>query len=468
MSTPFWSDAAVRQALALGEAAGSGAGAPVFTDISTDTRELRPGALFVALRGERFDGHNFLAEAFQKGAAAAVVEAGVEGEGAGPLYPVPDTLEALGALARYRRRALGRRGARVVGITGSSGKTTVKEFTRGAVEATLSVHATRGNLNNLVGVPLTLLAAPDDARVLVVEMGTNTPGEIRRLTAVAEPEIGVVTTVSSAHLEGLGSLGGVLREKSALLEGLPPGGWGVVGDEPPALPARARELRPPGRLRVVGWGEGADPDLRPDRPALRPDATWAFRWRGASVELRVPGRHAVVDALLALAVAELLGVPPLAAAQGVSRVPPGPMRGELRRLGGLTLLVDCYNANPQSTRAALETLLTMGGAPRRVAVLGGMGELGDSSALLHREVLAHARTLPLSLLIVLGGFAAAEEEGPGNEGGPEVLSASGVEEAGSLLAERLQGDEVVLLKASRGVRLEGVLPALESRFGPGD
>lgn len=462
-----WTEAAVREALGLLPGEEPGLRFPL---VSTDTRTVGPGALFVALRGERFDGHAYVEEAFARGAAGAVVsEAWAAGEGStfpGPLFPVTDTLVALGRLARHRRRELGARGARVVAITGSSGKTTAKEMTRGALSSTWRVHATAGNLNNRVGVPLTILAAPDDAQVLVLEMGTNEPGEISALAAIGEPEIAVVTTIGPAHLEKLGSLDGVLLEKTALVEALPVHGWAVVGDDPPALAARARELA--GRVRVAGLSPAADEGLRPRDLHLRADGTWGFRWRGEPVLLRVPGRHAVANALLALAVSELLNVPADAAALGVSGVAPAGMRGERRRLGGLTLLVDCYNANPQSVRAALDSLAESPAEGGRVAVLGTMLELGSASATFHREVLHHALGLPLDLVVAVGEFAAAARE-VGERvtplGGPAVLMAADAPAAAALLSERLSGGETVLLKASRGVALERVVPVLEEALG---
>lgn len=471
MSAPApWTEAAVRTALGL-----PGGGDRVFGAVSTDTRTVGAGELFVALAGERFDGHDFVAEAFARGAAGAVVHAvpaGVE-PGDDRLFHVDDTLVALGALAHHRRRELGARGTRVVAITGSSGKTTVKELTRAALAARWRVHATRGNLNNRIGVPLTILSTPPDTGMLLLEVGTSEPGEIGILTAMTAPETGVITTIGPAHLEKLGSLEGVLEEKTALAVGTAPDGWVVVGDEPPTLAARVRELRP--RVRVAGWTGGADADLRPLDPRQGEDGCWSFGWAGQRVELNVSGRHAVTGALLALAVAELHSVHPAAAAEALSAVHSTGMRGERRRVGGLTVLVDCYNANPQSVSASLGTLAEGPAAGGRVAVLGSMLELGPGSPEWHREVLARAMALPLDLVVAVGLFAEAAGQmsrAPG-AGGPQLLVAGVPEEAAELLTQRLSGGETVLIKGSRGVALERVLPLLEARFsgdgtsGPG-
>ncbi|NIP57653.1 MAG: UDP-N-acetylmuramoyl-tripeptide--D-alanyl-D-alanine ligase, partial [Gemmatimonadetes bacterium] len=255
--TPFaWTDARVREALGLARERGEEAIA--YAGVSTDSRTVAREALFVALVGERFDGHDFVADAAAAGAAGAVVSRPPDGVEDLVLYRVDDTLEALGRLARYRRRHLS---ARVVGITGSSGKTTTKDLVRGALEPAYRVHATRGNLNNRIGLPRTVLDAPDETQILVLEMGTNEPGEIGILTGIAEPGYGVVTTVSETHLEELETLEGVLAEKLDLLRGLTEPGVGVVSDEPPVLAEAARGAAE--RVRVAGWSEAADPDLRP-------------------------------------------------------------------------------------------------------------------------------------------------------------------------------------------------------------
>lgn len=453
MSAFTWTDAAVREALGL--RTDLAREDIVFEGISTDSRSVKAGELYVALVGERFDGHDFVADALARGARGAVVSGPVAGEPTATLYPVDDTLVALGSLAAHRRRHLG---IPVVGITGSAGKTTTKDLVRGTLGATLRVHATRANLNNRIGMPQTLLATPADAEVVVLEMGTNEPGEIAALAGVARPDVGVLVTVGESHLEKLGSVQGVLEEKLDLLRHLAEGGRAVVGDEPDFLPAAARRIVP--GAAVAGWSDRADDGLRPQGVEADAWGTHRFVWHGHRVSLAIPGRHAVTNALLALAVAEFLGVPARAAAQGASAVTAGALRGEIRRVGDLTLLVDCYNANPPSTRAALELLDAQEGATK-VAVLGSMLELGAESGRLHAETLRHALGLRLDLVVATGAFAEAAE----GVSGDRVVAAPDWETAYPLLRERLGGDEVVLLKASRGVALEGILPLLERDFG---
>ena len=457
-----WTDREVRAALDLAPA--PALDTVTYREISTDSRSIQAGDLFVALTGENFDGHDYVAQALSRGAAGAVVSRSMDLADT-PVYRVADTREALGALARHRRRALP---ARVVGITGSAGKTTAKNFTRGALSTSLKVHATAGNLNNQVGLPLTLLAAPEDAEVVVVEMGTNEPGEIEILTRIAEPEIGMVTTVGETHLEKLGSVDGVLAEKLELLRGLGDDGTAIVGDEPPVLPEEARKVRPD--VRVAGWSERADPDLRPEHPRHDERGRYEFGWRGEDVALAVPGRHTVVNALLALAVADLMGVTPRAAAAGVADVEPAAMRGEVRTVGGLTMLIDCYNASPQSVRAALETLEALPATRGRVAVLGTMLELGSHSDQLHDDVLADALGRDVDHFVAVGEFAGAARRSTDalramREG--RLVISDDVESAYARLAEYLRDGVTVLLKASRGVRLERLLEPLERDFGGG-
>lgn len=458
-STPFrWTDAAVLRALGLEDVV-----APrelSFTGVSTDTRTLDPGALFVALEGPNFDGHEFLVEAARRGAAGAVVREGTVDPETLPIYPVPDTLVALGQLGRFRRRSLT---APVIALTGSSGKTTVKELLRAALGATLRVHATSANLNNRIGVPLTLLAAPDDAEAVIVELGTNEPGEIATLTRITEPDLGLVLNVGESHLEGLGSLDGVIEEKLSLLTHLHPGVPAVVADVPPALAVRAREIRED--VEVAGFTDDADDALRGELGRPDREGRVSFQFQGRSVEPGLPGLHGARNTLLALAVSTRLGVPLASAIPGVEAQRPGRLRGEWLRLGGLALILDCYNANPPSVRAALETLATVDWTGPRMAVLGSMLELGAQGPSLHREVLEEALDGPLDLIVAVGAFSdAARELGLTSE--ERVLRVQDTASVWARLGSRLEGRELILLKGSRGMRLESLVPRFRESFGP--
>lgn len=451
-----WSDVSVRQA--LGMRTDLAQAEVEYVGVSTDSRSVSEGDLYVALVGEHFDGHDFVADAFSKGAVGAVVSRPAAGDPAGRLYPVDDTLVALGRLAAWRRKKLD---APVVAITGSSGKTTTKEMTAAALGQTYRVHATSGNLNNRIGMPLTLLATPQDVEAVVLELGTNEPGEIKALVHVARPDVAVITTVGESHLEKLGSLDGVLSEKLDILRGMVQGGQCIVGDEPPVLQERANAIC--SSVKVVGWSERADADARPGNADVDVFGRYSFDWHGQRVTAPMAGRHAVSNALLALTIADHLGVPARDAVRGLGSVRMGSMRGEFQRIGGLTLIVDCYNANPQSVRASLDVLEHQAVTGRKVTVLGSMLELGDATSALHTEILVDAVSRDIDLIVATGAFAdAARCAGLRDE---RVITGDDWQSVYPTLLERLEGGEVILLKASRGIALEKMLPCLEADFG---
>jgi len=443
-----WTSEQVAQAL--------GVAAPAhltFSGVTTDTRHLTPGTLFVALKGERFDAHDFLAQAKAAGAGGAVVRRGTPPVAGLPTFEVADTLAALGLLARARRRLLPPN-APVVAITGSSGKTSAKEMIRSALAARWGerVHATTGNLNNLVGVPLTILAAPDDAEALVVEAGASVPGEIATLRDIIEPTIAVVTNVGFAHLAGFGTVERLLLEKASLLDGAP---VAVVGNAR-ALVAEAR--RRARKVVVVARDEFGE--VHPEKVDVDGAGQPILHWMGASVTLPVLGLHQVDNAMIALAVAREAGVDPKAAVAGLAGVQIPAGRGSLVSRGNLTLIDDSYNANPDSVLAALETALTYAARRRRplAVVLGSMLELGAESARLHAFVADELMSfLPApEVVAAVGEFVPAFEKHR-RALGDRLITAPDAETLGPLLKAALRGNEIVLLKASRGVALERVL-----------
>jgi len=462
VTAPRWLAAEVADALGTDH---TGADAE-FAAVSTDTRSTAPGDLFVALVGEKFDGHEFLAAAADAGAAGAVVERIPEGAPAGLQYFLaPNTLHALGRLANYRRRRLD---ARVVGIVGSNGKTTTKDLVRTVLAAQFRVHATEGNLNNQIGAPLTLLRAPADAEVLVIEMGTNEPGEIEILTRIVEPDAAVITSIGEEHLEKLRDLDGVLEEEISILNGLP-SGPAFVAEEPVVLAERARQMLGAERVRVAGFSESSD--LRPDDGAegvtYREDGSTQWRWEGQQVHLPLPGLYNVRNALLALGVATSWGIPASVAAAALERVPAPKLRGEWKRIGGIRVLADCYNSNPPSVAAGIEVLIRVPASGRKLAVLGTMRELGSSSEMLHRrtaEAAGQALGSGLDLIVATGDFVAAFEPLAADLG-DRLLLVSDPIEAFHQVKPHLQGNETILLKASRGEELERWLPLLESENG---
>lgn len=447
-----WTHGAVVDA--LGPVAGPGPGPDAFSGVSTDTRTLAAGALFVAIAGERLDGHDHLVAARDRGARGAVVRRGTPPVEGLHLYWVEDTVRALGRLALVRRRGVP---GPVIAITGTNGKTSTKEMLRAALATRWRVHATPANQNNLVGVPLTVLSAPDEAEALVIEAGASLPGEIGWFREILRPDIAVVTNVAAGHVEGFGSLEAVLAEKLSLTDGVP---LAVVGTEPPALARGARE-----RAAVVRTAGLAGADLVPRQARLDPDGQARLAVDGVEFVVGAPGLHQAANALLVWAVARELGLDlaRVGVALGTLTLPGG--RVELLRHGRLAILNDCYNANPASFHAAIALAGALRAGRRLVFVAGTMRELGDLEASAHTEVAAALVAQGPDLLVGIGAFVPALAPFASRLG-EGLLLAPDAEAAGPLVAERLAGDELVVLKASRGVALERILPLLVARARP--
>lgn len=420
--------------------------------VTTDSRAAGAGSWFVALRGPRFDGHDFVPAAWATG-AGAVVDHVPEPLG-GPCVLVKDTLVALQDLGRAARRAFA---GPVVGITGSAGKTTTRALCAAALAPRFRVHQTSGNLNNHIGLPLTLVAAPPDADAWVVELGTSSPGEIALLTEIARPTVRVVVNVGPAHLEELGGLDGVAREKCAIYGGATSGDTAVVNQDDPFL----RDAVLPTGVRRVAFGASpaADPrlvDARVDA-ALHTEAVYEGAFGRVVVKLASPGRHVALDGAAALAVALAVGVAAREAAAAMESYEPVGMRQRVETSpAGVVVINDAYNANPTSMRAALEAL---GGLPgRRFAVLGDMLELGPAEHDWHRDVLAFALTQGLAAVVVCGErMARAATVG--------VHVAENADDAAHWLGDRVRHGDTVLVKGSRGARMERVAMALLAREG---
>jgi UDP-N-acetylmuramoyl-tripeptide--D-alanyl-D-alanine ligase len=407
--------------------------------------------LFVALEGERFDGHDHLSAAAAAGATAAVVRRGTPPVQGLMLFEVPDTLRALGLLARARRRTLT---GPVIAVTGTNGKTSTKEMLAAVLRTRFVTYATRANLNNLVGVPTTILEAPADTEALVVEAGANLPGEIARYREIIEPSLTVVTNAVAGHLEGFGSLAGVVAEKLSLTDDVP---LAIVGTEPAELATGA--MKRARRVRTAGL-KGAD--LVPDRVSLDDSARPVITVAGKTFVLAARGLHQADNAVRVWAAVEALGLDPDDAGRALERfsIPAG--RGDLLQEGSLTILHDCYNANPQSFRAVIATAAALRGNRRLVFVAGTMRELGENSGALHAEIARALVELQPDLLAVVGDFVPALEPHVGSLGDRLITAADPVTLA-PLLVPRLRGDEMVVLKASRGVALERIIPALAAR-----
>jgi len=460
------------------------------TGASADSRTLAPGELFVGLAGERTDGGAHAGEALAAGAWGVLVserhaQAAAASQAPGAVLAHEDPLAGLQRLARAWRRELRARGAMVVGITGSTGKTSTKDIVAALLERQLRVWASPANLNTEIGLPLALLGAGSESELVVLELAMRGPGQIAELTAIAEPDVGVIVNVGPAHLELLGSLEAIAAAKAELIAGLAPGASVVVPAGERLLERHLRE-----QLRTITFGEDGDVRLlqrRADGSVLIAHGT-----RRMALTPSFSQAHQLRNLLAAVAAARALGYTP----RGPVEVRFGAMRGQQERLGGeLTLIDDCYNANPMSMRAAIDEL-ARSARGRRVAVLGDMLELGAQARELHREIGVHAAERGVQQLVTVGplaaqigsafvaaqagshasGAAAAGSEGAGAatpgaaaSGAPaparETHAAADAQEAAELLEELLREGDTVLVKGSRGMRLERVSERLRARHG---
>ncbi len=426
--------------------------APGPTGASVDSRTLSPGELFVGLPGERVDGGEHGAQALRDGAWGVLVSPAharlaAEAAGGGAVLAHEDPLAGLHALARAWRRELRVRGAQVLAITGSTGKTSTKDILAVLLGARLRVAASPANFNTEVGLPLALLGAPADTDVLVLEMAMRGAGQIAQLTAIAEPDVGVIVNIGPAHLELLGSLEAIAAAKAELIAGLAPGASLVV---PAAEPLLAPHLR--ADLRTSTFGEDGDVRLVEQRA----DGSVLLVAGDEEIELwpSFAQAHNLSNLLAAVAAARALGYRP----RGRVEVRFSAMRGQHEQLaGGVLLIDDCYNANPMSMRAAIDDLAETPGA-RRVAVLADMLELGPQAPRLHREIGEHAAARGLDLLLAVGPLARELRRGFAGES----HAAPDAEAAAELLSGLLREGDAVLVKGSRGMGMELVCERLRS------
>jgi MurE/MurF fusion protein len=438
--------------------------------ISTDTRTLAEGNLFVALKGENFDGHDCLARAARKGASGLLISADRFAANSAsvpndlPVIGVPDTLAALGAIAhdwRLRFRIP------VVAITGSSGKTTTKEMIAAIASLSRSVLKTEGNLNNLIGLPLTLLRLRKEHDAAVVEMGTNCPGEIARLAAIAAPDIGLITNIGLAHLEGLGSLEAIREEKVALFAVMDGQGTALFNRDDQGIAELAGRWR--GKSITFGLKAGADITARQIEAAGPEGMRFFLVMEGGEipVHLPVPGEHNVVNALAAAAAASALGFESRAIAAGLALFRPVPGRMEIRRLGnGAFLIIDAYNANPASTRGALKTLQGLKGEKKGIAILGDMLELGERAEELHEEIGAVLADTGVDAVFLKGPLSRATAKGAVRRGFPKENIAF-FDDPGEVLdplKSLLGRGDWILIKGSRKLKMEAVAEAVIRAF----
>ena len=422
------------------------------TGVAIDTRKLQAGDLFVAIKGDRVDGHDFLADAKVHGAVAALVTRKIDFDL--PQVLVDDTALALGDLASAVRA---QNNVRVIGITGSNGKTTVKTLTASILSRHGRTHVNAGNFNNELGLPLTLLAMPQDTEYAVLEMGAGKPGDIAYLAAIARPDIGLVNTIAPAHLERMGSVEGVAETKGALYQALPADGVAIINADD-AFAGFFAGLA--GTRRVLRFGLEHQVDVGADIVEQRVDGSrfvLSTPVGDAEVSLALPGRHNVANALAAASIALALDVPLATIAAGLERA--RAVEGRLRRVtmsGGWTLIDDSYNANPSSMAAAIATLALAAG--ERWLVLGDMAELGADARALHASVGAQARERGIERLFAVGPLGAAAVEAFGANGTHYADKAALIE----ALKAGLHPGVTCLVKGSHSAGMEQVVKALES------
>lgn len=436
------------------------AGTPPIAAVCTDTRSMEPNSLFIALRGENFDGHRFLTQAAAKGAVAALVEE-VPADCPAELHliQVADTRKAMGKLARFVRQQMQ---AKVVAVAGSNGKTSTKNLIHSALVGRLRGSISPKSYNNDIGVPLAIFPADPTQDYLVLEMGTNHPGEIRVLTDMALPDIAVITNCGPEHLEFLGDLIGVRRENASIIHGLNPKGLLIInGDDRDLVEATSGY---PGKRITFGFNETNDlfaTDVECNESGVR------FRLNNGRKQVFVPllGRHTALNALAAIAVARRLGLSEDEIIENLSSAKGPEMRLQLDKTNGVTVVNDAYNANPASMRAALETAVTLRPAVnsgRLVAVVGDMLELGESSDRFHREIGTFAASCRFDLLACVGpkGALIAEAAESAGMDPTRLRRFADSEEAAPVVTHMITPGDVVLIKASRGTKLEVVANAI--------
>ena len=440
--------------------------------VSTDSRKLAAGALFVALRGDTFDGHAFAAQVVKAGARALLVDsagAAKLGKLPVPVLVVPDTLKALGDMAAWVREEHGKP---VVAVTGSNGKTTTKEILAVLLGQKALVHKTHGNLNNLIGVPLTLFEWKNKAWAGVIEMGMNAPGEIARLAEIAQPNVGLVTCVAEAHLggKGLGSLDAIAKAKAELYAGLPKKGTAIINADDAALVHAAKAAL--GKRKAITFGRGDACDVRVERSKPVPGGLdLLLQVAGEKLEAKLPliGQHNAVNAAGAVAAAMVLGIKVEQMAAGLAKVQvPG---ARLKVLAvprhQITVIDDTYNANPGSMAAAFAAQRDVAGPKqRRLVALGDMLELGDEAAAWHRRVGAMATEAGVAMLWALGPNAAETAQGARDAGGTALdYGPKDVDTLCRDLAAQLKPGDVLLVKGSRSMKMERVVQWLRGETG---
>ena len=438
----------------------SGEGTVVINKVSTDSRTIKPGELFVALRGENFEGHDFVEAAAKAAATGALVD--LNWAGSVPnnfvLLRATDTLQAYQPLAANYRRSLA---LKVLAITGSNGKTSTKDFAAAVLGRRFRVTKTEGNFNNHVGLPRTILEATSDDEVAVWEIGMNHPGEIAALSKIAAPDAAIITNIGVAHIEFMGSREAIAIEKGALAEAVEPQGTVILNADDPF--SKGIAARTCARVVFAGTTDGALRTIEIRQSADGSEFTIVEGAHRCRAQLPVAGSHMVQNALLAVAAGRAFGLSLEECAAGLAAAPLTKARLQIKEIGGVQFLDDSYNANPDSMKAALRTLVELDAEGKRIAVLGEMRELGAESQRGHREVGETAATLGVNQLITIGDAAELIAEAARTAGLNKVSSAGSTGEAARLLGEIAEPGDLVLIKGSRAARTEEVIEQFGSQ-----
>jgi len=427
---------------------------------SIDSRTIQPGELFFAVKGERMDGHDFVGQALEKGAVAAVIRKDQLARYTAKtrLITVDDTLSALQTLGSAVRRLWGKS---LIGVTGSTGKTTTKEAIAHVLSTRFRVLKSEGNFNNHFGLPLMLLKIEPEHDIAVIEMGMSHAGEIAALAKIAQPEIGVVTNVAPVHLEFFESVAGIARAKYELVEALPARGTAVLNGDDDYVSQFGRDFR--GKVVLYGLRPSADvraENIRPQGSEGSSFDVMVGSCREKAV-LRLVGTHNIYNALAAVAVGLERGLSPSEAVAALASLAPADKRGQVVKLGNITIINDCYNCNPKALEAMVDALTAMA-AKRRIVVVGAMLELGPASEELHRRAGEHIAAKKIDFLLGVRGQAQQMVEAA-RQAGMQAEFVATPEEAGEWLARETRPGDVVLLKASRGVKLERALEKWQSQ-----
>ena len=450
----------IQRILAPDMVGGLPVGIPDFAGFSIDSRTIRRHEIFFAMIGEKSDGHDYVAQAFAKGAAAAVVSRSQLSRFAagtfGPIYAVDDTHEALLTLAAYIRQ---RMDARFAAVTGSNGKTTTKEMFYAIVRVRHAAFRSPGNLNNLFGLPISLSIMPDNAAYAIFELGISVPGEMTRLASVIKPELALITNIGPTHLETLKTVDNVVKAKFELIDNLPAGSTVILNGDDPLLMAEAKRRG----LSFIGYGIDSDCRFRARQVSISSESGVAFTVDNQRVTIPVFGRVNVYNALGAIAASSVWGCQPDEWAAGLADFHPIDMRLEFERYEGLYILIDCYNANPASVTTSLQSLRDVDVPGRRIVILGDMLELGESSADFHYRIGEEAARSGVDMLFCLGPESRHIVEGAVAAGmdAHAVFHFTGHQELLNKLLALIARGDLILCKGSRGMELEKIIIGLK-------